>query len=132
MSKYYHKKKEMSRGFLKKINNRQLLIKSTGFVNMGGCRSAPPYYIRLTRRIGLRSPTRKALRLPAAFASLKPRAHSDGRRTLPITAWGLELTPNLRRPLRPSKRFRITIKKFPEIRRKTAICKPTNLFIMKK
>ncbi len=33
----------MSRGFLKKINNRQLLIISTQYVNMGGCRSAPPY-----------------------------------------------------------------------------------------
>lgn len=34
----------MSTDFLKKINNRQLLIISTEFVNMGGCRSAPPYH----------------------------------------------------------------------------------------
>lgn len=34
----------MSTDFLKKINNRQLSIISTEFVNMGGCRSAPPYY----------------------------------------------------------------------------------------
>lgn len=39
----------MSRGFLKKINNRQLLIKSTSFINMGGGRSAPPYSKKKTR-----------------------------------------------------------------------------------
>lgn len=49
MSIYYHKKKELSRDFFKKINNRHLLIMSTCFVNMGGCRSAPPYSKKKTR-----------------------------------------------------------------------------------
>lgn len=71
----------MSRGFLKKINNRHLLIKSMDYVNMGGCRSAPPYrkkkvsaililygalphtpHSPLGRRRDVIAPTKKALR----------------------------------------------------------------------
>ena len=43
----------MTRVFLKKINNRQLLIISTEFVNMGVCRSTPPYSKKKTRHKSL-------------------------------------------------------------------------------
>lgn len=42
----------MSRAF-KKINNRHLLIISTKFVNMGVCRSTPPYTKKKTRHRSL-------------------------------------------------------------------------------
>lgn len=132
----------MSRGFLKKINNRHVLINSTEFVNMGGCRSAPPYrkkkvsaililygasphspHSPLGRRRDESHRKKQALR----FAFVK------GKRMCcaPLTTLSLKLAPLLRAPFSPRKGATIAIEELPKTRSENGITKLSNLFIMK-
>lgn len=120
-----------------------MLIKSTEFVNMGGCRSAPPYrkkkvsaililygasphtpHSPLGRRRDVIAPTKKSFTL--RFCQGQALCFA------PLTTLSLKLAPLLRIPFSPRKGSTITIEVPPKTRSVNGITKFSYLFIMKK
>lgn len=131
----------MSRGFLKKINNRHLLIKSTDYVNMGGCRSAPPYSKKKVSAILIlygASPHSPHSPLGRRRDVIAPKNTSFALRfcqgqalcSAPLTTLSLKLAPLLRTPFSPRKGATKAVEVLPKTRSENGITKLTYLFIM--